>query len=231
MTQFGGYVMLGIYARTSKDDTASSIEQQKKAGIAFAEANKMEFEVYEDEGKSAYKINKDEDLFRNRPGFTKLLKDIKDKKIDSIWVWEQSRISRRQHISAKIFYDFEVQKIKIYIRDSLYDYNDKSAKLMRGIFDALAEFERDQIVSRTTRGHRDKIDKGERSFGRLYGYKRIGTDQEGHQIIEPVQSEIENIKYGYKRILEGATLRQLTLELYNNKKIKDKIEALSLSLK
>jgi hypothetical protein len=43
-----------------------------------------------------------------------------------------------------------------------------------------------------------------------------------------VESEIENIKYGYKRLLEGATLRQLTLELYNKKSF-DKLEALRLS--
>ena len=232
MTQFGGYVMLGIYVRTSRDDTESSIEQQINAGKVFAEANKLDFDVYTDEGKSGYKIGKeDDDLFRNRPGFTQLLKDIKDKKIDSVWVWEQSRLSRNQYASAKIFYEFERKNIKVYVKDSLYDFKDSNTKLMRGILSSIAEYERELIVARTTRGHRDKIDKGERSYGRLYGYKATGRDEKGFTIWAVVQSEIENIKYGYKRILEGATLRQLTLELYNSKKIKDKYEALSLSLK
>jgi DNA invertase Pin-like site-specific DNA recombinase len=223
--------MLGIYVRTSKDDTVNSIEQQKKAGISFAVSNHMEFEVYEDEGKSGYKIaDDDEDLFRNREGFTKLLIDIKAKKIDAVWVWEHSRLSRNQYASARIFYDFEKSNIKIYVKDTLYDFKDKNAKLMRGILDAMAEYERELIVSRTTRGSHDRIDRGERSFGQLYGYKKTGTGKDGKQILEAVGHEIENLKYGYKRILEGATLRQLTLELYKKKSV-NKMTGLRLSQK
>jgi DNA invertase Pin-like site-specific DNA recombinase len=231
MTHIGGYVMLGIYVRTSKDDTANSIEQQKEAGISFAVSNQMEFEVYEDEGKSGYRITDDEDdLFRNRPGFTKLLIDIRAKKIDAVWVWEQSRLSRNQYASARIFYDFEKSNIKIYVKDTLYDSKDKNAKLMRGILDAMAEYERELIVSRTTRGSHDRINRGERSFGQLYGYKKKGKDRDGKQILEAVEHEIENLKYGYKRILEGATLRQLTLELYKKKSV-NKTTGLRLSQK
>jgi DNA invertase Pin-like site-specific DNA recombinase len=220
--------MLGIYVRTSREDTENSIEQQKKAGISFAKNNKMVFEIYEDEGKSGYKIEDDDDLFKNRPAFTKLLADIKNRKIDTIWVWEHSRLSRNQYGSAIIFRNFEKSGIKVFVKDSLYDLRDKNTKLMRGILDAMAEYERELIVTRTTRGSHDRINRGERSFGKLYGYKKTGVDERGHQIIEKVESEIENIKYGYKRILEGATLRQLTLELYNKKSF-EKMEALRLS--
>jgi DNA invertase Pin-like site-specific DNA recombinase len=220
--------MLGIYVRTSREDAENSIEQQKKAGIAFAKNNKMVFEIYEDEGKSGYKIEDDDDLFRNRPAFTKLLTDIKNKKIDTIWVWEHSRLSRNQYASAIVFRNFEKNGIKVFVKDSLYDLKDKNTKFMRGILDAMAEYERELIVTRTTRGSHDRINRGERSFGKLYGYEKTGVNEKGHQIIEKVESEIENIKYGYKRILEGATLRQLTLELYNKKSF-EKTEALRLS--
>jgi DNA invertase Pin-like site-specific DNA recombinase len=220
--------MLGIYVRTSKEDTENSIEQQKKAGIAFAKNKKMVFEIYEDEGKSGYKIEDDDDLFKNRPAFTKLLADIKNKKIDTVWVLEHSRLSRNQYASAIIFRNFEKNGIKVFVKDSLYDLKDKNAKLMRGILDAMAEYERELIVTRTTRGSHDRINRGERSFGKLYGYEKTGVNEKGHQIIEKVDSEIENIKYGYKRILEGATLRQLTLELYRKKSF-GKSEALRLS--
>jgi DNA invertase Pin-like site-specific DNA recombinase/predicted nucleic acid-binding Zn-ribbon protein len=221
--------MLGIYVRTSKDDTENSIEQQKKAGIAFAKNNKMDFEIYEDEGKSGYKISDDdEELFRNRPGFSKLMNDVKGKNTDSVWVWELSRLSRNQYASAVIFREFEKHAIRVYVKDVLYDSKDKNTKLFRGILNAMAEHERDMIVSRTTRGTHDRIDRGERSFGKLYGYTKTGVDSKRHQIIEKVDSEIENIRYGYKRMLEGATLRQLTLELYNKKSF-DKAEALRLS--
>jgi DNA invertase Pin-like site-specific DNA recombinase len=220
--------MLGIYVRTSRDDTENSIEQQKNSGIAFAKKNKMIFEIYADEGKSGYKIEDDDDLFKNRPAFTKLLADIKNKKIDTIWVWEHSRLSRNQYGSAIIFRNFEQNGIKVFVKDSLYDLKDKNAKFMRGILDVMAEYERELIVARTTRGTHDRINRGERSFGKLYGYDKIGVDERGHQILGKVESEIENIKYGYQRILEGATLRQLTIELYNSAAF-TKIEALRIS--
>jgi DNA invertase Pin-like site-specific DNA recombinase len=134
--------MLGIYVRTSREDTENSIEQQKKAGMAFAKNNKMNFEIYEDEGKSGYKIEDDADLFKNRPALTKLLTDIKTKKIDTIWVWEHSRLSRNQYASAIIFRSFEKSGIKVFVKDSLYDLKDKNTKLMRNILDAMAEYER-----------------------------------------------------------------------------------------
>jgi hypothetical protein len=50
--------MLGIYCRTSiqQDAEISTIIQQRSAGIKFAEENKFKYEIYEDEGKSGFKI-------------------------------------------------------------------------------------------------------------------------------------------------------------------------------
>jgi DNA invertase Pin-like site-specific DNA recombinase len=109
--------MLGIYCRTSRetDFETSTISQQRTAGIKFAEENKFEYELYEDEGISGYKISEDEqDPFNNRPAFTKLINDIKDTKIDKVWIWEHSRLSRNQYASAFIFNVFEKYKITLY---------------------------------------------------------------------------------------------------------------------
>ena len=214
--------LLAIYCRTSTENE-NSIEQQKQAGIKFASQNRLDFEVYEDEGKSGYKLSDDDtDLFKNRPAFSRLYQDIKNKKISAVWVWEQSRLSRNQYASAKLFYEFEKLGIQIFVLDNLYDYKNKENKLMRGILGVMAEFERELIVDRTTRGTRDKINKGTRSYCSLYGYEKTGKDVNGHLIWKPVESEIENIKYAYKRISEGVTLRQLATEIYKNKNMKDK---------
>jgi DNA invertase Pin-like site-specific DNA recombinase len=82
----------------------STIIQQRTAGIKFAREHKFEYELYEDEGKSGYKISDDDqDPFNNRPSFVNLINDIKGKKIDKVWVWEHSRLSRNQYASAFIF--------------------------------------------------------------------------------------------------------------------------------
>ncbi|MDR2477717.1 MAG: hypothetical protein LBD48_00230 [Treponema sp.] len=72
--------MLGIYCRTSKerDVEISSIIQQRAIGIKFAGQHKFEYELYEDEGKSGFKISdNDQDPFNNRPAFMNLINDIK----------------------------------------------------------------------------------------------------------------------------------------------------------
>jgi DNA invertase Pin-like site-specific DNA recombinase len=92
--------MLGIYVRTSKEDDRkeSPIEQQKHLGIQFALNNKFHYEVYEDKGISGFKIADDDtDPFKNRPRFTDLINDIKSKKVNKVWVWEHSRLSRNQY--------------------------------------------------------------------------------------------------------------------------------------
>ena len=76
--------MLGIYCRTSKDkdDGKSTINQQVKLGIKFCEDNNFEYDIYKDEGISGFKISdNDLDPFNNRPEFTRLINDIKNKKI------------------------------------------------------------------------------------------------------------------------------------------------------
>jgi len=67
--------MLGIYCRTSvannNEAEPSTIEQQKAAGIKFADDNNLPYLIYADNGKSGYKISDDDlDPFNNRPAFT-----------------------------------------------------------------------------------------------------------------------------------------------------------------
>jgi DNA invertase Pin-like site-specific DNA recombinase len=225
--------MLGIYVRTSSenDQRESPIEQQKEEGVKFAKENKYEFKIYEDKGISGYTISEDDETkpYDNRPSFVELMEDIRKKDVDMVWVWEHSRFSRNAYASAHIFHDFEKFKIKIFVKDKEYNISDPQIKAHLGFMNIMSELERESIVARTTRGRRKKINEGKRSFGKLYGYKKIGVDPvTRHQKIEKIDSEIENIKYAYKRILEGSTLRQLTLELYN-KKAFDKNEALRVS--
>jgi DNA invertase Pin-like site-specific DNA recombinase len=223
--------VLGIYVRTSREGEKdeSPIEQQKKAGIRFAEAHVYRYLIYEDKGVSGYKITDDDaNPFKNRPQFVSLINDIKTGKIDMVWVWEHSRLSRNQYASAVIFNLFEKNGTKVFEKDREFKYTDPQEKVFRGILDIMSEYERSLIVSRTTRGLHKRIDDGKRSFGKLYGYRKVGTDSRGYQVLEAVESEIENIRYGYKRMSEGVTLRQLTLELYDKKSL-DKLESLRLS--
>jgi DNA invertase Pin-like site-specific DNA recombinase len=214
--------MLGIYCRTSRetDFEKSTIIQQKTVGIKFAEQNNLEYDLYEDEGISGFKISDDEqDPFKNRPAFTILINDIKNGKIDKVWVWEHSRLSRNQYASAFIFNVFEKYKITLYENQKEFKLDDPQLKFMRQMLDAVAEYERQLIVSRTTRGLRKRIDEGKRSHQKLYGYKQDGKDEKGYSIWKPVESELNEYKYIFKRFMEGANLLKICFELYDMNKI------------
>jgi DNA invertase Pin-like site-specific DNA recombinase len=211
--------VVGIYVRTSIETDGTSIEQQKKEGIRFCKKNKLGYQIYEDEGKSGFKIEDDDNPFKNRKGLTKLISDIEKKIVDKVWVYEHSRFSRNQYGSYVLFRIFEKHKITVYEKDKQFDMNDPQTQMIRGILDSISQYERHLIVGRTTRGLHDSINRGIRGYREFYGYKKDGKTDDGYVKWIPVKSEIENIKYSYKRILEGSTVKSILLELYKNKRI------------
>jgi DNA invertase Pin-like site-specific DNA recombinase len=214
--------MIGIYCRTSKD-SETSIDQQKRLGIEFALNNNFEFETYEDEGISGFKISDDDiDPFNNRPAFTTLINDIKAKKISKVWVYEHSRLSRNQYASAAIFNIFEKYNIELYENGKKLDLNDPQFQMMRQILDAISQYERHLIVNRTTRGLYNAIDRGTRGYSKFYGYENKGKNETGKTNWKPVESRLNQIKYAYTRILEGTPIRQIIRELNQNKQLTEK---------
>jgi DNA invertase Pin-like site-specific DNA recombinase len=206
--------MLAIYCRTSKESNDSTIEQQEQKGVNFALSNKLQFKVYKDEGKSGFKIDDETNPFSLRPAFTSLVNDIKAGHITRVWVLEHSRLSRNQYASAFIFNVFEKHNVTLYENDKEMSLKDPQYQFMRQILDAVSQYERNLIVNRTTRGLYNAINNGKRAYYKLYGYKRIGRDDTRHTVWEPVQSEIEKIKFAYKTILDGGSLRGLIGHLY-----------------
>jgi DNA invertase Pin-like site-specific DNA recombinase len=211
--------MLGIYCRTSKD-SETSIEQQKKLGIAFAVNKGFEFKVYEDEGISGFKISDDDiDPFNNRPAFTGLINDIRSKAVTKVWVFEHTRLSRNQYASAAIFNIFVKHGVELYENDRPLDLNDPQYQMFRQILDAVSQYERHLIVNRTTRGLRHAIDNGKRGYSNFEGYRKAGKNRAGRTVWEPVKAEIEKIRLVYKRYSEGATFKTIMDELLGGKKI------------
>jgi site-specific DNA recombinase len=216
--------MVGIYCRTSKDILdGTSIEQQREIGIQFCKLNSFEYQVYEDEGKSGFKLSDDEDdPFKNRPAFNKLINDIKKGTIDKLWVYEHSRISRNVTTSGIIFSLFEKYNVRVYEKNNELNLKDNTSEFLRNILDATSMYERNLIVERTTRGLYNAINKGLRAHRHFYGYEKIGKNISGRLIVKPVVSEIEKIKYAYNRYIEGSTLRQITYELIDTNQMSDK---------
>ena len=207
--------ILGIYARKSIDNDNTSIDQQKNAGIEFCKKNNFQYQIYEDI-KSGYKIEDENDPFVSRPGIMKLISDIENKIIDKVWVWENTRLSRNSVTQFYLNQIFIKHNTLLYINGIAYDMNNPQDKLMRGILDNISEFERQNIVARIRRGVNDTINRGIRSYGELYGYKKEGKNGKYVNWV-PVNSEIEKLKFVYEKYLEGNTLISIISGMYKNK--------------
>jgi site-specific DNA recombinase len=221
--------MLGIYCRTSKD--SETIEQQKEAGIRFCMSHNFDYKIYEDKGISGFKISDDDaNPFKNRPSFLSLINDIRSLKITQVWVSKHDRWSRNTYASAIIFNIFEKFNIEVFEKNIKLDLKDPKYKLLRQMMDNIAEYERSLIVGRTTEGLYNAINKGNRGYAKFFGYKKVGKDTNGKSIWKPVDVEIEDLKYMYKRFLEGVSLRNIVFELYEEQKSNSKLLRLATKI-
>ena len=183
--------MLGIYCRTSVEKSVSGVAtiiQQEELGVNFANANNWTYKLYKDEGKSGYKYSDEDNPFKDRPGFIDLISDIKEGIISDVWVIENSRLSRNSTTQAIIYRLFEKHNVTIYENGRRYDLNNPTDKLTKQILDAVAEFERYEIVFRTSRGTQNAINNGKIRYGRFIGYDMIdGKTVPNHEMLENVK--------------------------------------------
>ena len=104
--------LVGIYVRSSVDRENASIEQQKELGIKFCNSHNFQYKIYEDVGKSGFKLYGEEDIIKNRCGLTKLIEDVETKVIDKIWFIECGRLSRDAFTLFTLFRIFEKSQKK-----------------------------------------------------------------------------------------------------------------------
>ena len=200
--------MLGIYCRTSRKESISgidTIEQQRTCGLRFAEENHLNYNIYEDSGKSGYKEKSQEDPFSERIAFKQLLADIKSGKINEIWVWELSRLARKNKYYVQIIEFLAENKIVLWVQNQKIDLSDPTQKALVGMQGVFAELERQEIIGRTSRGKSAATDRGKLRHGSLYGYH---TDPKT-KITSPVKEELEIVKSIFEDYLNGLNLREI----------------------
>lgn len=184
--------MLGIYCRTSILKEEETISQQKDAGLAFAKTNGFEAKVYADEGISGYKIEDEENPFKNRPAFEEMLSDIKAGIITDVWVWHPTRLSRNNQYFVSILSYFEKNKITLWVQNTRHEVTDPATKAMLGMMGVFAEFDRQTIIMNTHRGQIKSFNNGKNRYSNLFGYK---SERDGKNISTfPVPEELETVR-------------------------------------
>ncbi|WLS01391.1 recombinase family protein [Shinella sumterensis] len=133
--------MLIGYARVSKSDELQNLHLQKDALIG---AGVQPENIFEDiaSGKAD-----------DHPGFENCLKALMPG--DVLLLWKLDRVARGFTQLVRTIIDLTNRQVGVKIltgRGAVIDTTTHDGRLVLAVFDALAEFERDQIVARTVAG-------------------------------------------------------------------------------
>ena len=149
-------IKAGLYARVSTDIQLEgySIDAQKEFLLNYAKAKEFtEFEYYIDGGYSGKDLE--------RPAIQKLIRDVKEHKIDCVIVFKLDRISRSQkdtlYLIEEVFNKYNVGFVSV--REN-FDTTTPFGKAMVGILSIFAQLERETILERTKIGIQKRAENG-----------------------------------------------------------------------
>jgi DNA invertase Pin-like site-specific DNA recombinase len=200
-----------IYGRisTESQDYMRQVEELK----AYAEERKWEVKgIYTDIESGAVKGE-------DRNGFNDMLNFIEINIVDTILVWELSRIGRRTIDVLSNIQKFNEKKINVFAKkEGLNSLNpDKSVNpttsLLLTILSGFATNERDTIKQRMQSGLIRKVSMGASGSGKIKAYGFESVDKK--LVIN--KDEVEIVKKIFNIYLEGFGTLQISNYLNNNK--------------
>ena len=149
-------IKAGLYARVSTDIQLEgySIDAQKEFLLNYAKAKEFtEYEYYVDGGYSGKDLE--------RPAIQKLIRDVKEHKIDCVIVFKLDRISRSQkdtlYLIEEVFNKYNVGFVSV--REN-FDTTTPFGKAMVGVLSIFAQLERETILERTKIGIQKRAENG-----------------------------------------------------------------------
>ena len=180
--------MLGIYTRLSVEDGASnSIKNQLFEGETFAKKNGLSYQVYnEGEGISGGAEIKD------RPQLFRLLQDINDKTITSVWFRNQNRLERSSNTWHIFTSEAKKHNVSVYFNDKLFDFSNAQDNLFGTIQSALNQYQRDLQSAQTKQALKNRLERGLTAGTIPFGYKSDNGVLVIDEATAPIVKEIFN---------------------------------------
>ncbi|WP_053069189.1 recombinase family protein [Bizionia psychrotolerans] len=199
--------MLGIYCRISKEKEEGkdrSINDQKELGIQKAKELGLEYKFFIDEGYSGTLEN-----INDRPEFSKLIDDIQDGLITSVYAYDQSRIERNPQVRFVIKKILRENGIKLYTYNGFVDLEDDQSEMLGDIVSIMNQY----YVKLTTRKvksvlHRNAKEGKAHSSIYPYGYAK---DENGYLVIDEEEAKI--VKRVYSDSLNGIGMNKIAENL------------------
>lgn len=175
----------GLYARVSTDIQMEgySIDAQKEILLNYAKSKEYDdFQFYIDGGFSGKNLD--------RPAMKKMIKDIKEHKIDTVIVLKLDRISRSQRDTIFLIEDiFEKNNVGFISVQENFDTTSPFGKAMIGILSVFAQLERETILMRTRLGIKKRAENGYWKGGGKIPFPYRYDKEQG--ILVPIPEQVE----------------------------------------
>ncbi len=149
----------------------------------------------------------------NRDGFQKMMKMIRQGKIDKVIVYKLDRISRSLADFVNILQEFKEHNVMFISSQESFDTSSPYGEMIVKLLMVFAEFERTSTVNRVTQAYAHRSEMGFYMGGRKpYGFELVPTII--HNIktkkLDPIPSEVEQVCYIYEVYAqENVSLRHL----------------------
>ena len=195
------------YARVSTDheDQVSSYTAQVDYYTKYIkEREDWEFAgMYTDEGVTGTSTKK-------REGFTRMIKDALDGKIQLIITKSVSRFARNTVDCLTTIRKLKAAGVEVYFEKEGIWTLDSAGELLITVLSSISQEEARSISENTTWGHRKRFADGKVSvpFKRFLGYDR---GEDGNLVINPEQAK--TVKLIYKLFLTGLSYKAICREL------------------
>ena len=134
---------VGLYARVSTDEQRTIEDQISELNDYCKLYNHIVVAEYRD---------KESGITRNRKDFQRMLKDVKEKRIEGVVVWKFDRLSRSLTDLISTVNFFKEHNVELMSKHELVDTSKPEGKLLFNILGSIAEFEVDTIRKRTELG-------------------------------------------------------------------------------
>ena len=185
-----------LYARSSIKTQEHSIDMQKALALEKVKTKGFLFDdLYLDESVSARKTE-----IHERPELIRLVQDIKNGLVSTLYVYKRDRLARNVEQSMKLFELFRSKQITvIFTADNEIPIQySPSGEFFELIIAGFNQREANQIVQRIKETKYSMTKQGKHAQGRVaYGYV---VNKEKYYQIDPVQAE--TIKKLYDAIIE-----------------------------
>ncbi|WP_300024987.1 recombinase family protein [uncultured Maribacter sp.] len=196
--------MLAIYVRLSQnDDDSNSIENQIREGKEYANSKNLSYKIY-NEGKGISGTND----IADRPELDKLIKDIVQDEINTVWMRNQNRLER----SSNTFHLFadraKKKKLQVVFGDKIMDWNDPNAFLQSSILSALNQYQAELQSEQTKKALLFNVKEGKAHGILAYGYSK---DENRNLVIHTKEAKV--VKKIFNMSLAGVGQRSIANHL------------------